>query len=353
MHRLLELGHARTRGRCRRSGSAGSGRPSRCPTNWLSCMAGSSQPRSGRSRPCRRRCAGTLAHWVTGAAGVRGRLALDQHGGADPTMHPALLHGRHHERVAGVQPDVRRRVVARRSPCTAAGLPPISTVVARPEGERRRERHRRPARHRRARSGSGPGAARTCPLIRSPSTTAGCPIARSLRQFSLMTPPLTVDLARRPRSVRLAVALIVALRLRLDADVLVGVDLGVAARLDLDVAVGLDREPPSALVEQRCVTLPSAVRSSILSLPSASSKTSSWPLRVLKPRVSHRAVAAVDRVAVRRRVDAVVEPAEHERAARVAVLEGDQHLVVDLGQDHRPRSVAGAELQPPGPSPIS
>ena len=119
------------------------------------------------------RVPGIPAHGA-GRAGLRHGLAADQDGGPPATT--ALLHGRRHERVARVQPDLRRHVHARRP-----------------------HDHRRLAadQHRRARpvvtgaengiGGPGCGAPTPgdqvdahSPVILSPSTAAGPPIVVGL-----------------------------------------------------------------------------------------------------------------------------------------------------------------------------
>ena len=109
-----------------RSRPCAAGMPSRQPTkSSLTARPSPDQDRGDGRRELARRGA-------AGAARLRGRrrLAAEQHGRA-AAQHPADLEHRRRRTGRWMEPDVRRRVVAR-APMTAAGLPPMSTVGTAP-----------------------------------------------------------------------------------------------------------------------------------------------------------------------------------------------------------------------------
>ena len=96
------------------------------------------------------------------------------------------------------------------------------------------------------------------------------------------------------------------------------------------------------VVEQRLVPAGGEIR--IASPPELSSSSTSWPCLV---RISFWSLAGGALAGWL--VHAVVEPAEHDREAHVAVHERDEHLVALLRDEVRAVPVAGVQLGHPAP----
>src|SRR5262245_55846165 len=231
-------------------------------------------------------------------------------------------------------------------PCTAAGLPPISTLVARlcVSG---------------AENGSGPGVGcgapvaglgiwwiAQLPLILSPSTAAGVPIRDASRPCRVLVEldRLAGDLDRPARLELDAGALQRERAGRLHRAAAAGLDLHVRARLDLDLAAGDDPDRLLGRVEGDAHALVAGDDRHALvgvvveedqqvALPGDEAAAPDGPGRAVDQLVAEQGL-----------VDPVVEPAQHVRPAQVALLERDQHLVVDLRQHDRATLGPGARL---------
>src|SRR5215216_4169298 len=217
-------------------------------------------------------------------------------------------------------------------PCTAAGLPAIRTLVASPWSSGAEN----------GRGGDGDGAptglgirwiAHTA-LMRSPMTAAGVPISPPL--------PGSVELDRRAFDLDRAVAGDGHLRpLQLERGA--GLELELAAGRHPDGGLGLVERDPQALVTGEdgdalvAVLVEEHQAAALLGDEAAALDRPGGPV--------DEAVAELGLV------DTVPEAAQDIGASQVALLEADQDLVVDLGEDDRAALRPGARLD--GPRPVA
>src|SRR5216683_1750397 len=209
------------------------------------------------------------------------------------------------------------------------------------------------------RIGRSPGAVPTIKrmlssISRSWDTRAIDPVASSrigkpqpAPMNSSLIAPSSIQLHLRTLDLDRAAAVDLDARVTLERQGPAGFEIHVALRLDQHLALALDVDLGVAFVERH------------LDLGVAGDQGDPGLTRVLKEHelvslAGHEPVAfhlaLVEKpVAEVRLVLAVVEAADDERPADVAVLEGNKHLVAHLGDEDRARVGTGAELSDPRP----